>query len=105
MKKQSKTARPFSTAGERLDDMLGDTTKRIEEETQALIAYINDELVPAIRDHSSKALRIASEKMAEAAEMMESATRRKKQLSFPTDGPRCAEPGPAAAKAASSGGS
>ena len=80
MKKQSKTARrPFSTAGERLDDMLGDTTKRIEEETQMLIAYINDELVPAIREHSSKALRVASEKMAEAAEMMESATRRKKR--------------------------
>ena len=61
--KQSKTARrPFSTAGERLDDMLGDTTKRIEEETQMLIADINDELVPAIREHSSKALRAASEK-------------------------------------------
>ncbi len=80
MKKQSKTApRPFSTAGERLDDMLGDTTKRIEDQTQALIAYINDELVPAIRDHSSNALRIASEKMKQAADIMEASTRRKKR--------------------------
>jgi hypothetical protein len=79
VKKQSKTAaRPFSTAGERLDDMLGDTTKRIEEQTQTLIAYINDELVPAIRDHSSAALRIASEKLTQAAEMMEASKRRKK---------------------------
>jgi hypothetical protein len=79
VKKQSKTTRrPFSTAGERLDDMLGDTTKRIEEETQTLIAYINDELVPAIRDHSSKALRIASEKLTQAAEMMEADKRRKR---------------------------
>ena len=79
MKKQSKTApRPFSTAGERLDDMLGDTTKRIEEQTQTLIAYINDELVPAIRNHSSAALRIASEKLTEAAEMMEASKGRKK---------------------------
>ena len=79
MKKQSKTARrPFSTAGERLDDMLGDTTKRIEEETQTLIAYINDELVPAIRNRSSKALRIASEKLTQAADMMEADKRRKK---------------------------
>ena len=79
MKKQSKTAaRPFPTAGERLDDMLGDTTKRIEEQTQTLIAYINDELVPAIRDHSSAALRIASEKLTQAAEMMEASKRRKK---------------------------
>jgi hypothetical protein len=80
VKKQSNTAgRPFSTAGQRLDDVLGDTTKRIEEETQMLIAYINDELVPAIRDHSSKALRIASEKMKQAADMMEADTRRKKR--------------------------
>ena len=80
MKKQSKTARrPFSTAGERLDDMLGDTTKRIEEQTQTLIAYINDELVPAIREHSSNALRIASEKLTQAAEMMEAAKKRKKR--------------------------
>ena len=79
MKKQSKTARrPFSTAGERLDDMLGDTTKRIEEETQTLIAYINDELVPAIREHSSTALRIASEKLNQAAEMMEADKQRKR---------------------------
>jgi len=79
VKKQSKTARrPFSTAGERLDDMLGDTTKRIEEETQTLIAYINDELVPAIHDHSSKALRIASEKLTQAAEMMEADKQRKR---------------------------
>ena len=60
---QNKNAhRPFQTAGERLDDVLGDASKRIEQETQLLIKYINDELVPAIREHSSNALRIASEK-------------------------------------------
>ena len=80
MKKQSKSARrPFSTAGEKLDDVLGDTTHRIEEETQKLLAYINDELVPAIREHSSNALRIASEKLNQAAELMERETRRKKR--------------------------
>ena len=79
MKKQSKTARrPFSTAGAKLDDVLGDTTKRIEDQTQALLAYINDEVVPAIRDRSSKALRIASEKLTQAAEMMEADKQRKR---------------------------
>jgi hypothetical protein len=62
-----------------MDDVLGDTTHRIEEETQKLLAYINDELVPAIREHSSNALRIASEKMAQAADLMESQTRRRKR--------------------------
>ncbi|MDR3747501.1 MAG: hypothetical protein P4M04_05010 [Acidobacteriota bacterium] len=72
MKKQSKkTRRPFSTAGERLDDVLGDASKRIEEETLTLIKYINDELVPAIRAHSTRALRIASEKLNQAADLMD----------------------------------
>ena len=62
-----------------MDDVLGDTTHRIEEETQRLLAYINDELVPAIREHSSNALRIASEKLKQAAEMMEADTRRRKR--------------------------
>ena len=73
MNEQNKNERrPFQTAGERLDDLLGDTTHRIEEETQLLIKYINDELVPAIRDHSTNALRIASEKLAKAADHMDS---------------------------------
>jgi hypothetical protein len=70
---QNKNARrPFQTAGERLDDMLGDASARLEEETQLLIKYINDELVPAIREGSTKALRIASEKLAQAADHMDS---------------------------------
>lgn len=79
MKKQTKARRPFTTAGQRLDDVLGDTTQRIEEETQMLIAYVNDELVPAIREHSSKALRIASEKLNQAADLMDANPRRKKR--------------------------
>ncbi len=69
--------RPFQRAGEKLDDMFGDTAERVEKEAQQLIAYINDELVPAIRDHSSKALRVASEKLNQAADLMEEQTRRK----------------------------
>jgi len=67
----------FQTAGERLDDLLGDASARIEEETQLLIKYINDELVPAIRQGSTKALRVASEKLARAAEHIDSNPARK----------------------------
>ena len=78
MTEQNKNAnRRFQTAGERLDDILGDATSRIEEETQTLIAYINDELVPAIRQHSSTALRVASEKLQQAADHMDSNKQRK----------------------------
>ena len=73
MTDENKNARrPFQTAGEKLDDMLGGASSRIEEETQLLIKYINDELVPAIRQHSTKALRVASEKLAQAADHMDS---------------------------------
>lgn len=73
MNEPNKNARrPFQTAGEKLDDVLGDTTARIEEEAQLLIKYINDELVPAIRQHSTKALRVASEKLQQAADHMDS---------------------------------
>ncbi len=77
MTERKRNPRRFQKAGERLDDLLGDTSTRIEEEAQLLIKYINDELVPAIRQHSTKALRIASEKLAQAAEHMDSSKRRR----------------------------
>lgn len=77
MNEQNNNAnRRFQTAGERLDDILGDASARIEEETQTLINYINEELVPAIRQQSSKALRVASEKLQQAAEHMEANKRK-----------------------------
>ena len=72
MTEDNKSSRRFQTAGERLDDLLGDASTRIEEETQTLINYINDELVPAIRQHSTNALRVASEKLSQAADHMDS---------------------------------
>ena len=72
MTEDNKHSRRFQTAGERLDDLLGDASARIEEETQTLINYINDELVPAIRQHSTNALRVASEKLSQAADHMDS---------------------------------
>ncbi len=73
-----KDRRPFSTAGQKLDDMIGDTAKRIEEETKQLIAYLNDEVVPLVRQHSTTGLRVASDKLKELADYMESASRQKK---------------------------
>ena len=72
MNTQNTNRRPFQTAGERLDDFLGDASKRIEDETKQMIEYINDEVVPLIREHSSNGLRIASQKLGELADYMES---------------------------------
>ena len=70
--------RPFQTAGERLDSILGDASKRIEKETQMMIDYINDEVVPLIRDHSSKGLHVAADKLKEFATYLEATQKQNK---------------------------
>ena len=72
-----KDRRPFSTAGQKLDDVIGDTVKRVEDETRQLLDYINNEVVPMVRQHSTNGLRIASDKLKELADYMESAQDKK----------------------------
>jgi hypothetical protein len=48
-----------------------ETSERLEKETAEFIKYLNDEVVPAVRQHSTKALRIAAEKLARFADYME----------------------------------
>ena len=74
-----KDRRPFSTAGQKLDEVIGDTARRIEEETKQLLDYINDEVVPMVRQNSTRGLRIASDKLKELADYMESTTQQKKE--------------------------
>ncbi len=70
--KNTNDRRPFQTAGEHLDSMLGDASKRIEEQTQAVLDYINDEVVPLIRENSSKGLHVAADKLKEFANLLDS---------------------------------
>lgn len=48
-----------------------ETAERLEKETAEFITYLNNEVVPAVRQHSTKALRIASEKLAQFADYMD----------------------------------
>ena len=73
----SKDRRPFSTAGQKLDDTIGEAAKRIEAETKHLIDYINNEVVPMVRQHSTTGLRVASDKLKEFADYMESTKKEK----------------------------
>jgi hypothetical protein len=56
----------------RVSKTVSETTERLEKDTAELIAHLNDEVVPAVRQHSTKALRIAAEKMIRLAEYLES---------------------------------
>jgi hypothetical protein len=55
----------------RVGRKVGETSERLEQEAAQFIKYLNDEVVPAVRQHSTKALRIAAEKMQELANYME----------------------------------
>lgn len=48
-----------------------DMGRKLDDEVEKLITYINDEVVPQVRQHSSRALRIAADKMARFADYME----------------------------------
>ena len=58
-------------ATSRVNKTVGETTERIEKETAEFIRYLNDEVVPAVRQHSTKALRTAAQKLHDLANYME----------------------------------
>ena len=58
-------------AGARINEKVADASERLEKETADLIAYLNNEVVPAVREHSTKALRVAAEKLASLADYLE----------------------------------
>lgn len=65
--------RKVEEASARVNKTVADMADRIEKDSAELIAYLNNEVVPAVRQHSTKALRIAAEKMERLADYMDQA--------------------------------
>jgi hypothetical protein len=63
--------RKVEEAAGRASKTVGEAAERIEQESAEFIKYLNDEVVPAVRQKSTKALRVAAAKMAELADYME----------------------------------
>ena len=63
--------RKVEDASARISRTINDAVERLEKEIPEIIKYLNDEVVPAARTHSTKALRTASQKLAEFADYME----------------------------------
>lgn len=53
-----------------------EAARTLEVETEKFIQYINNEVVPEVRKHSSRGLRTASEKLREFAEYLDKNTGR-----------------------------
>ena len=63
--------RKVEDASARVNRSVADATDRIEKETAEFITYLNDEVVPAVRQHSTKALRVAAEKISKLADYLD----------------------------------
>jgi len=63
--------RKVDEASARLNRSMANLAETLEKETSELVTYLNNEVVPAVRTHSSKALRTAAGKLSEFAEFLE----------------------------------
>src|SRR6202795_4621288 len=63
--------RKVEDASARVNKSVAEATERIEKETAEFIAYLNEEVVPAVRQHSTKALRVAAQKMSKLADYLD----------------------------------
>jgi hypothetical protein len=63
--------RKMEETGARVSKKVSDAAERLEKESADLIAYLNSEVVPAVREQSSKALRVAAERLRQLADFMD----------------------------------
>lgn len=63
--------RKVEEASARLNRSVATIADKLEKETADLVVYLNNEVVPAVRTHSSKALRVAAEKLSQFAEYID----------------------------------
>jgi hypothetical protein len=58
---------PFENAGRKIEE----AAHRLEQETEKFIQYLNDEVVPQVREHSSRGLRKAAKELVNFADYLE----------------------------------
>jgi hypothetical protein len=63
--------RKVEEASARVGRSVANLADTLEKDTAELLAYLNDQVVPAVRTHSSKSLRSAASKLAEFADYLE----------------------------------
>lgn len=65
----TRAGRKVEAAGKKLGRSLQDTG--LDKDAENIISYLNEEVVPAIRSHSTQALRTAAKKLAQFADYMD----------------------------------
>lgn len=67
--------RKVEEASARVNKGVAEAAEKLEKESAELIAYLNNEVVPAVREHSTKALRVAADKLHKLADYMDEASK------------------------------
>lgn len=62
--------------GQKVEDKFNEARPRVENEVKRVIAYLNDEVVPEVRQGSSRALRAAAAQLSKLAEHLDSGANR-----------------------------
>ena len=73
----SRRASRVEETGRRIGRTLGEAERRIQEELQQVIDYLDKEVVPTVRGQSSRGLRIAAEKLSKLADLMDQQQKQK----------------------------
>ena len=61
----------FENFGKKVDERLNQVKPRVEEELKKLIDYLNDQVVPQLRQGSSDGLRAAADRLHKLAEQLD----------------------------------
>jgi hypothetical protein len=61
----------FENFGRKVDEHLDGAGDRLEEDVKRVISYLNERVVPEVRENSSKALRVAAEQLTKLAEHLD----------------------------------
>jgi hypothetical protein len=65
------TSGRFENFGRKIDEHFGGCSDKLEDDVKRVISYLNDRVVPEVRENSSKALRIAAEQLTRLADHLE----------------------------------
>lgn len=61
----------FENIGRKMDEHFGGCSDKLEDDVKRVITYLNDRVVPEVRENSSKALRVAAEQLARLADHLD----------------------------------
>ena len=61
----------FEDFGKKVDERLNQAMPRVEEELKKVIAYLNDQVVPQLRQDSAQALNVAADQLRKLAQQLD----------------------------------